>query len=270
MKNEIWKSVVGYEGLYEVSNMGRVRSLDHISSNRLFKGKVMSQFNIYTPGKRHPFPYKQVKLTKNGKDKMLLVHRLVAMAFLPNPQNLPFINHKDENPSNNRADNLEWCTPKYNSSYGGLPQYLSEVNGREVLQFSLKGEFVAKYVSLQKAQQDTKINASSILRVCKGRERHAGGFKWRYLIPTSEEEKALQARQEKEEKRRVAQLSLEGSVIAVYDTLTDAAKTTKIPISLLSSCVSGKIHTSRGFRWIRYLDYKKTNNNSMQYEANRD
>ena len=109
---EEWRPVVGYEGLYEVSNTGRVRSVDRYvktcyGSYRLHKGKVLS------PGIR-PDGYLVVSL----QYRMFRVHRLVAEAFLPNPDNLPQVNHKDEDKSNNRVDNLEWCDSKYNNNYG--------------------------------------------------------------------------------------------------------------------------------------------------------
>ena len=109
---EEWRPVVGYEGLYEVSNIGRVRSIDRYvktcyGSYRLHKGKVLS------PGIR-PDGYLVVSL----QYRMFRVHRIVAEAFLPNPDNLPQVNHKDEDKSNNRVDNLEWCTAKYNNNYG--------------------------------------------------------------------------------------------------------------------------------------------------------
>ena len=109
---EEWRPVVGYEGLYEVSNTGRVRSVDRYvktcyGSYRLHKGKVLS------PGIR-PDGYLVVSL----QYRMFRVHRIVAEAFLPNPDNLPQVNHKDEDKSNNRVDNLEWCTAKYNNNYG--------------------------------------------------------------------------------------------------------------------------------------------------------
>ena len=104
---EIWKDIPEYEGLYQVSNLGNVRSLNY---NRTGEIKLLKQGNVNG--------YKVVILYKDGKKKNYLVHRLVAIAFLPNPNNLPIINHKDENPSNNNVNNLEWCTQAYNTNYG--------------------------------------------------------------------------------------------------------------------------------------------------------
>lgn len=120
---EVWKEINDYEGLYEVSSLGRVRSLDRYVSYtngqiHLHKGKVLR------PGVCNG--YLQVVLCKNGEVKHPLVHRLVAEAFIPNPDNLPQVNHKDENPSNNTIDNLEWCTSLYNINYGGRPDKVRE------------------------------------------------------------------------------------------------------------------------------------------------
>ena len=124
---EIWKPVIGYEGLYEVSNLGRVRSVDRLVkySNgqiHLHKGRILS------PGLVHKLGYLQVALCNNGKIKHKMVYRLVAEAFLPNPDNLPQVNHKDENPFNNCVDNLEWCTIEYNINYGTRIQKVTETN----------------------------------------------------------------------------------------------------------------------------------------------
>ena len=124
--NEEWRPIVGYEGLYEVSNTGQVRSLDMYvksksKSYRLHKGKVLS------PGKDTD-GYLKVCLSCNGKNKMFFVHRLAAQAFIPNPDNLPEINHKDENPGNNSVDNLEWCDRSYNNTYGTRQDKVRDTN----------------------------------------------------------------------------------------------------------------------------------------------
>lgn len=112
MNNEIWRPVVGYEGLYEVSNFGRVKSLGNTLKCSRFKGIVTIMKQEVSN-----FGYYRVSLRKDRKYKHWGVHRLVAIAFLPNPDNLPIINHKDCNPKNNNVDNLEWCTQKYNVNY---------------------------------------------------------------------------------------------------------------------------------------------------------
>ena len=118
---EMWKDIPGYERLYQVSNLGNVRSLNY---NRTGEIKLLKQI----PDKGG---YKTIQLCKNGKPKHCKIHRLVAMAFIPNPNNLPAVNHKDENPSNNNVNNLEWCTIAYNNNYGTKKERLSE---------SLRGE----------------------------------------------------------------------------------------------------------------------------------
>ena len=119
--NEVWKDVVGYEQYYEVSNQGRVRSKSrtvHGMNEWEMEGRVLRQANS---GR-----YWQVYLCVNGKGKSKSVHRLVAEAFIPNPDNLPEVNHKDENRYNNHIDNLEWCTHKYNVNYGTRNQRISK------------------------------------------------------------------------------------------------------------------------------------------------
>ena len=110
--NEEWRPIEGYEGLYEVSNTGRVRSVDRYDSRNCFrKGKVLSIF-------KDRYGYLSVVLSCNGKSKTINVHRIVAQAFIPNFDNLPMVNHRDEDKTNNNVENLEWCTAKYNNTYG--------------------------------------------------------------------------------------------------------------------------------------------------------
>lgn len=123
MKTEIWKDIEGYEGLYQVSNMGNIKRVEHEDYRcrqgyRVFKERILKPY-ISTKG------YKRVNLSKNNKKKEVPVHRLVAMAFIENPNNYPQINHKDENKFNNNVDNLEWCTCKYNNNYGTKSQRIS-------------------------------------------------------------------------------------------------------------------------------------------------
>lgn len=103
--NELYKNIPGYNGKYQVSNLGNVRSLQYKEP------RILQQFD------RDKCGHKYVELCKDGVSKKFLIHRLVAEAFIPNPDNLPCINHKDKNPANNEVSNLEWCTNKYNVQY---------------------------------------------------------------------------------------------------------------------------------------------------------
>ena len=118
---EEWKSIPGYEGIYEVSNLGRVRSVERCDRfNRKIVSKILKP--NYVSG------YLRVGMYKNKTFKYYLIHRLVAQAFLPNPDNLPQVNHKDEDKSNNRVDNLEWCDRSYNMNYGTVQQRRIQTN----------------------------------------------------------------------------------------------------------------------------------------------
>lgn len=122
MEKEIWKPVKEYEGIYEVSNYGRVRSI----GSKHYVNKGTGGFYRFRKGcifkiQNASNGYKQVVLSKNGEHRIYRVHRLVAEAFIPNPLRLPEVNHKDEDRTNNNVDNLEWCTHQYNNSYGNKP-----------------------------------------------------------------------------------------------------------------------------------------------------
>lgn len=143
---ELWRDIQGYEGLYQVSNYGRVRSLERVIMRSNGKsqpiGKKILRFATDKDG------YLIASLRKGGIKRMKKVHRLVAEAFIPNPQNLPQVNHKDENKSNNNVDNLEWCTASYNINYGTRKEKVSSRERKEVFQYSLDGELVKIWVSI--------------------------------------------------------------------------------------------------------------------------
>lgn len=174
---ENWKSISGYEGLYEVSDTGRVRSLK-FGKTRLLK-----------PGKTRK-GYLRVVLCKDGKVKKMSVHRLVAEAFVQNPLNLPQVNHRDENKRNNTATNLEWCSARYNVNYGTRNQRDAEAQvndpkkSKPVQQLDMQGNPVAAYPSAHEAARVTGTNRGSICSCCLGKRKSAGGFVWRYA-PTA-------------------------------------------------------------------------------------
>ena len=174
---EIWRDVKGYEGLYQVSNLGRVKSLDrevdiYNKNNkkihkRIIKGKAL-KYGGNTLG------YINVALYKDGVLKRIYVHRLVAEAFISNPNNYPCINHIDENKENNNVDNLEWCTVKYNINYGTRIGKIS----KKVNQYDLDGNFIKEWESIKKASKELKL--TKIWEACNGKRNKCGNFIWQY------------------------------------------------------------------------------------------
>lgn len=168
--NEIWKDIQGYEGLYQVSNLGRVRSLDRKVQHPK-GGKRFSKGQIIKPGAT-PKGYLFVQLSSGSEICTKRVNRLVAEAFIPNPKNLPVVNHKDKDRANNSVANLEWCTVEYNNRYSCT---------KAVLQFDRNGKFIAAWDAVSDASRATGINAGNIVQCCKGNKyKTVGNFIWRY------------------------------------------------------------------------------------------
>lgn len=186
---EIWKDITGYEGYYQVSNMGNVRSVDRVvfnSKNNAYhkiKGKNRA-FSIRKKG------YLGVYLMKEGKGKSFLVHRLVAEAFIPNPLKLPQINHKDENKQNNCAENLEWCTNKYNANYGdrNRKHSITQTNNTHHQKPVLCVETGELYANSKDVQRRTGNWAANIRKAC-GNNMRIGGYHWKWISNEEYEER---------------------------------------------------------------------------------
>lgn len=171
---EEYKDIKGFEGLYQVSNHGNVRSVDRTDKNNHFwKGHLMP---LCDNGKG----YVIVGLWKDNQQYMKQVHRLVAEAFIPNPENKPCVNHKDENPTNNKVSNLEWCSYEYNNNYGTKPKRISDANSYPTIQKTKEGIIVGEYKSVTEASKQTGIDKGNISKCCKGKYHSAGGFLWEY------------------------------------------------------------------------------------------
>ena len=167
---EEWRDVVGYEGLYEISNFGRVKSLNYRKTGE--EGLLSPQ-----PTSRD---YLQVGLSKNGKRKIYSIHRLVAIAFIPNPNDYPEVNHKDEDKSNNCVDNLEWCTSKYNANYGTRSKRQSENHAdfsgdkhprATKIKCVTTGEV---FTTIKEASEKYNISNRNICSCCRGKLKSAG------------------------------------------------------------------------------------------------
>ena len=174
---EIWKDVAGFEGFYQISNMGNVRSMERLVSFGKQKRTVPAIERIKRTDKRG---YLTVTLSKENKIKNAKIHRLVAEAFVPNPHNLPEVNHKDENKQNNCADNLEWCEHLYNAIYGTKLERQREKKSIPIVQCDLNGNHLREYASAKQAELDLKgKNTGNINKCLKGETKTAFGYKWK-------------------------------------------------------------------------------------------
>ena len=181
-ESEVWKDVIGYEGLYQVSNKGDVRSVDRINHiGRKYSGRTLKP-------RYAGLGYINVGLYKNGKMKNKYIHRLVAEAFIPSHNNYLEINHKDENKNNNHVNNLEWCTSKYNTNYGTLIERLS----KKVKAVNIKTGEVITFASVVEAGNKgyDKVNVSLSCRgvykningtLVGGDGRTYRGHRWSYI-----------------------------------------------------------------------------------------
>lgn len=175
---EVWKDIEGFEDSYQISNMGRFRSKDRHArihdGVRRVKGKILCPIRCKNG-------YMEVQMSKGQKRTVMLLHRAVAKAFIPNPDNLPEVNHKDEDITNNCADNLEWCTSKYNANYGSRNARMMENRVFvPVIQKALDGTFIKQWDCMTRACEAVGADISSMIRVCKGKQHTCRGYKWEY------------------------------------------------------------------------------------------
>ena len=169
---EIWKDIQGYEGLYQVSNLGRVRSL--IFTNN-FNKKVYKRIKVLKLEKTWQ-GYLRIMLSKNKIKKRYSVHRLVAKTFINNDKKYNYVNHKDENPSNNNVNNLEWCTMLYNNLYNGK----NFRNCKRIAKLDLNNNILNIYDSVNEASNHNNINRCGISNCLNGRLKTSGNYKWKY------------------------------------------------------------------------------------------
>ena len=166
---ETYKDIKNYEGKYQVSNLGQIMSLNYRNTG---KHKLMSPVEDKDG-------YFRVCLYKDEKRKSFHIHRLVAEHFLPNPDNLPQVNHRDENKQNNSVDNLEWCSNEYNVNYGKRNQKCAKALSKTVLQFSKSGEFIREWESINECRRNG-FNQGNICKCCNGKLKSSFGYIWRY------------------------------------------------------------------------------------------
>lgn len=243
MDKEIWKDIPGFEGYYQASNMGRVKSLDRYVNYKncgfaLRKGKILSP-KISNKG------YLETTLMKEGKSYYKRIHRLIAETFLPNPNNYSCINHINENKTDNKIENLEWCTSKQN-----IEMY--HESRTIVYQYTVDGKLVKIWNSMVKAAKSVNGNKDGIYHCCVGHLSNGKlkktylGYIWSY-IPLSKSE--LQKRSCDERLVEVLQLDLNGNTLHSYSSAVEAAKAVGCNPSAISMACSGLRNTIKGYKW---------------------
>ena len=177
--SEVWKDIKGYEGLYQVSNLGRVKSLERIVIRKNGLKQTIRK-RILKP-QIDQGNYLRVGLNSNGKRKYFFVHRLVCEAFHENSENKPCVNHIDENKANNTASNLEWCTVKENCNHGTRNERRAKAQSKPVGQYSFEGKLIKVWQSTNEVERLLGFEHSAISAVARGERKTAYGYVWKYI-----------------------------------------------------------------------------------------
>ena len=251
-EGEVWKPVVNYESLYEISNYGRIKCLPKV-------GRPVFIKKVFLAKSRNK--YWLAELYKNNIGKRHFLHRLVATAFVPNPNNLPQVNHKDEDKTNPIASNLEWCNQKYNSNYGTMPDRIRRMKYKTIHQYSIKGEYIATYSSLKEAGATLGISPSRISAAVRGiGSGTAKGYLWTY----TKDEKEIERKKKKisfptilaetgffrrNKSFPIEQYTLDDKYISTYRSANAAAKANGFYYGSILRCAKGKSNQYKGYKW---------------------
>lgn len=223
---EIWKYIQGYEGLYQISNLGRVKSLNY---NHTKKEKIL-QYRINERG------YKYISLCVNNIRKSFKIHRLVAEAFIPNPHNYPCINHKDEDKTNNCVDNLEWCTYKYNSNYGTAIKRRVANTDYKAIVAKIDYKAIAAKIDYKEVSRKRVANTDYKARTANTDYK---------AIARKNAEKLLNR---KDQSKPVLQYTKDGEFVKEYKSTRECGRN-GFNQSNVVSCCNGKLKTCGGFIW---------------------
>lgn len=242
--NECWKPVEGYEGLYEVSTNGGAKSLNY---NKTGKEKILK------PGKNKQ-GYLYINLWKNGKGKAYKIHRLVAQTFLPNPDNLPCVNHKDENKTNNHYSNLEWCTYKENINWGTANERRSKTktNGKKskaIISINPSTREIIEFPSTQEAKRKG-YNQGQVAACCRGERKTHKGLIWCFKGTSDEEiNKRMTEYLPQGLPKPVQAINPNtGEVVAEYISIAEAGRN-GYDHSSVSACCRGEYKHHKGLVW---------------------
>ena len=238
-EGEIWKEIQGYEGLYAVSNYGRIKSLERKIP---CKGKGGSRSYVIVHEKIKTLSdnghgYCIIILSRSNRPKICYVHRLVALAFLPNPLNLPCVNHKDENKTNNNVSNLEWCTYLYNNMYGTAKTRMKKTRiendqNRAIDMYDMKGNLLKHYETAYHIERDG-LSRRAVYNVCNGRTK---SYKGCIFVFHGEPYKGRELDSfPKGHKKRVVVTDTNGNVLKVYISIKQAERENNLSRNYLYS-----------------------------------
>ena len=246
---EIWRDIKGFEGIFRVSNYGRIMGYPRRSKDgRILRARLLT-------GCKYSNGYLVVNLKYESLIKRVPIHRLVAETFIPNPYNLPMVNHKDENKTNNRVDNLEWCDAKYNTTYGTardrMRNSLVRNKSKRIRQYSLAGEFIQEFPSIADASNATGAKRSEICSCCKQKESSVSskGFLWRYADECADNIIPPYSKKPSSLMRSVSQYTTNGDFIKTYRCIDDAMRETGTRHSGIYNCCVGRYKSSNGYIW---------------------
>ena len=243
---EEWRDIKGYEGLYMVSNYGRIKSLDRwVSCKR--KGSTKEALHLMNGciiAAATNAMYLYCHLSKNGKKKLVKHHRIVALTFIENIDNLNVINHKNEIKFDNRVVNLEWCSIKYNNNYGTVGIRISKKlrnhpkKSHPVHQYSKHGVFIASYPSIIEASRQTGVVQHAIADCAKKKKRFAtaGGYIWSFTKNKKEIKEAVLRLSKPHVSTPVNQLTLDGVFVRTFPSIKQASEETGINVSMIGFC----------------------------------
>lgn len=252
--NDEWRDVVGFEGLYVVNRLGVIKGVERLVRNSIYGTERIVPERILVPGDNSR-GYMTVNLSKRCIVKRYYVHRIVGEAFIPNddPATKRHINHKNEIKSDNRAENLEWCTPSYNLNYGSRTEKQKATckerglhnAEKEICQYTLDGKYITSYCSIVEAAKAVGILEESIRISGKNENKRGGNFLWRYApSPPTIKPYVVGGHF-----RRVVQMDMSGAIINEFKSLTEASISTKSNLSKISMCCKGKRDYTNGYKW---------------------
>ena len=246
---EIWKPIMGYEGLYEVSNLGRVK--------RLKKDKEFILKPII-----NKFGYLHVSLSKNNIVKNYRIHRLVAETFIPNPDNKPDVDHINTIRTDNRVENLRWVTKQENQNNELTRSHLRNNRITKVVQLDLNGELIKIWDGAVDVEKDLNVSRMPIGQCCRGERKTYKGYIWMFYedynnMSHEEFNKKIEYVNKNDKIKKVVQLSLNGELINIWDKIKDCTCETNFDTSAITKCCKGKLKSHKGFKWMYYEEWLK-------------